>query len=273
MEIREVEGKRVITGYVNVPNTFSNPLKDREGKVFIEKVEPGVFKKALDDAKEQKRNIPLMFRHKDIISENVEIEEDEVGVKFTAYDVEEEVFNQIREQGGKINCSFGFKALSEKVNKVTGAMYERILKAIELLEITVTYSPAYSKSVAYTEIREGEDEMTIEELLKLKEDIENQIREKEEIQEKEVALTKDEINTIANVVIEKLKEQEEVEEKEDVQKEQEVKKEELKELKEEQIEEVQEEVIEEKEEPVQEEKPKEDLEHLKRVIELLKLKG
>lgn len=255
MEIREIEGRRVITGYVNVPNTFSNPLKDKDGKVFIEKVEGGVFNKALNDAKEQGRNIPLMFRHKDIISENVEIEEDEVGVKFTAYDVEEEVFNQIREQGGKINCSFGFRALSEKVNKVTEAMYERILKAIELLEITVTHSPAYSKSVAYAEIREGENEMTIEELLKLKEDIENQIREKE--QEKEFTLSKDEINVIANVVIEKLQEAEEVEDKEEI---------------EEKVEKVVEETM-ETEKSIQEENNKEDLERLKRIIEVLKLKG
>ncbi|HBI7133080.1 TPA: HK97 family phage prohead protease [Clostridium perfringens] len=178
LEIREQDGKRVITGYVNVPNKLSNPLKDKNGKIFVETVETGVFAKAINEAREKGKNIPLMFRHKDIISDNVEICEDEVGVKFTAYDVREDIFNQIQNDGGKINCSFGFTPIKEKVIDISKNLYKRILEEINLLEITITPYPAYNSSVAYTELREeGEDEMELRELLELREELDKKIEE------------------------------------------------------------------------------------------------
>lgn len=184
MEIREKQGKKIITGYVNVPEKFSKPITDKDGKIFIEKVEKGAFDKAIKEAREQGRKIPLMFKHKDIISENVEIVEDEVGVKFTAYDVNEHIFNEIMKIGGKINCSFGFKALREKVEHITCDMYKRTLEAIDLFEITVTQNPAYNSSVAYAELREGEN-VVLKELLELQEKI-SRIIEIETVKENNV---------------------------------------------------------------------------------------
>ncbi len=172
LEIREDSGVFKIGGYVNVTERNSNILKDKKGRSFIEKVKSGAFKEALDAAESENREIPLMFRHKEIITNKVELREDQIGLRFEA-EVNEETYNMVKDEN--LQCSFGFKALKESVKDITLGFYERVLEQIQLLEVTITPTPAYNGSIV--EVREGEEDMKLEELLKLREELDVKIAE------------------------------------------------------------------------------------------------
>ncbi|MDZ4993304.1 HK97 family phage prohead protease [Clostridium perfringens] len=187
LEIREFEtdsDKRVIGGYINVTERNSNILKDKEGRKFIEKVKAGVFKEALEDAEKENREIPLMYRHKKLITKNVELREDNIGLRFEA-SVDEDTYNMVKEEN--LQCSFGFVPIKENIKNITLGFYERLLEKIKLLEVTLTPLPAYNGSLV--ECREGEDEMELRELLELREELDKKIEEltDKEIQEEKIA--------------------------------------------------------------------------------------
>ena len=60
MKIEVRNGKVVLDGYVNAVERFSKPLIDSSGK-FIERVMPGVFKRAL----ERTDDVPILLDHED----------------------------------------------------------------------------------------------------------------------------------------------------------------------------------------------------------------
>ncbi len=162
---------RVVSGYINVVDRHSNILTDKDGKKFIEKIMPKTFEKALAKAKSEGRTIPLMFRHREIITQDVELVEDSIGLKFSATIPDETV--KIFDIENIKACSFGFKPLKEKVKGVTFGLYERIISELELLEVTLTNNQAYNGSLV--ECREGENDMTREEILKLIEELQTQL--------------------------------------------------------------------------------------------------
>lgn len=172
LEIREQDGVYKIGGYINATERNSNILKDKEGRKFIEKVRAGAFKEALEDAEKENREIPLMYRHKKLITKNVELREDNIGLRFEA-EVDEDTFNMVKDNN--LQCSFGFVPLKENIKNITLGFYERLLEKIKLLEVTITPLPAYNGSLV--ECREGEDEMELRELLELREELDKKIEE------------------------------------------------------------------------------------------------
>ena len=172
LEIREQDGVYKIGGYINATERNSNILKDKEGRKFIEKVRAGAFKEALEDAEKENREIPLMYRHKKLITKNVELREDNIGLRFEA-EVDEDTYNMVKDNN--LQCSFGFVPLKQNIKNITLGFYERLLEKIKLLEVTITPLPAYNGSLV--ECREGEDEMELRELLELREELDKKIEE------------------------------------------------------------------------------------------------
>ncbi|MFQ9726886.1 MAG: HK97 family phage prohead protease [Clostridium perfringens] len=172
LEIREQDGVYKIGGYINATERNSNILKDKEGRKFIEKVRAGAFQEALEDAEKENREIPLMYRHKKLITKNVELREDNIGLRFEA-EVDEDTYNMVKDNN--LQCSFGFVPLKENIKNITLGFYERLLEKIKLLEVTITPLPAYNGSLV--ECREGEDEMELRELLELREELDKKIEE------------------------------------------------------------------------------------------------
>ena len=172
LEIREQDGVYKIGGYINATERNSNILKDKEGRKFIEKVRAGAFKEALEDAEKENREIPLMYRHKKLITKNVELREDNIGLRFEA-EVDEDTYNMVKDNN--LQCSFGFVPLKENIKNITLGFYERLLEKIRLLEVTITPLPAYNGSLV--ECREEEDEMELRELLELREELDKKIEE------------------------------------------------------------------------------------------------
>lgn len=154
-----------IGGYINVTNKNSKLMKDKKGKKFIETVVDGAFEKALIKAKMEKRQIPLLWRHKEdkVLATNVELKEDQIGLRFEA-EVDEDIYNTCKDND--IRCSFGFEAIKDKITNITDNFYKRVLEDINLLEVTLTRPSyaAYDSSIA--ECREEvESKMEIREIL------------------------------------------------------------------------------------------------------------
>lgn len=149
-EIRENQDskEKVITGYINKFNTRSCYMG------FYEEVAKGAFDKTLSDG----HNIYALYNHNDNMvlgatrNNSLKLYCDDVGLKFEltindnlsyANDVYELVKNGTIE-----GCSFGFYVLNDEWTYTDDKVDLRILKEIELLEVTITPFPAYLDSEA-----------------------------------------------------------------------------------------------------------------------------
>lgn len=145
MEIRVREDSVEITGYVNAIERASKPLMSRVGQ-FIERICKGAFKKAL------KRNddVHILLNHnwdRDLGSTkkgNLELEEDNIGLKARAIITDKEVIEKAR-NGELVGWSFGFQD-REVENTIEGGMPHRAVKDLDLAEVSIldrNKSPAY----------------------------------------------------------------------------------------------------------------------------------
>lgn len=162
MEIRQlenvafntVEDSMGVSGYVNEVGKLSQPMRDKKGRIFREKIEKGVFKRAIDKANAAGRPIKLLFRHnsKDLLAStknaSLSLEEDEVGLRFDADIVNTTLGKDVHEyvKTGLIsNMSFGFIKPVEEWSIENGQNI-RTLKDFELTEISILDNPAYLDS-------------------------------------------------------------------------------------------------------------------------------
>lgn len=134
-----------IEGYVNAIERDSKPLWSRVGQ-FIERICKGAFKKAL------KRNddVHILLNHdwsRDLGSTkkgNLELEEDNIGLKVRACITDPEVVKKAR-SGDLVGWSFGFSD-RDVVNSIRDGMPHRAVKDLDLAEVSIldrTKSPAY----------------------------------------------------------------------------------------------------------------------------------
>lgn len=180
----ENSGQLKVGGYINVTERESEMLFNRKkNKWFKEVMRKGVFQRAISRAKE----IPLLFEHdwnKQLASTkqgSLTLLEDNIGLRFEATIEDESVYKQVKD--GIINsCSFGFRALEEKVEDVNSRFEKRLVTAIELLEVSLVKNPAYVGSLCET--RAYEEEMQQEQINVETQDTEIQM---DEALEKEVA--------------------------------------------------------------------------------------
>ena len=144
-ELRALEGDNLnIEGYVNAVGRESELLfSPKKGKWFKEIMEPGVFKRALQN----NVDIPMLLEHdysKEIARTSngtLELTEDSIGLKFKATITDEELYSSIK--NGEINsCSFGFVCEEEEIEFVSNRVEKRYVKDIQLLEVSLVKNPA-----------------------------------------------------------------------------------------------------------------------------------
>lgn len=159
MEIRVKEDSVEIEGYVNAIERNSKPLMSRVGQ-FIERICKGAFKKAL------KRNddVHILLNHdwsRDLGSTkkgNLELEEDNIGLKARACITDPEVIQKAR-NGELVGWSFGFQD-REVENTIERGMPHRAVKDLDLAEVSIldrSKSPAYDGTLIMA--RDDSEEM------------------------------------------------------------------------------------------------------------------
>ena len=147
-----------IEGYVNAIERNSKPLWSRMGQ-FIERICKGAFKKALkrnDDVKillnhDPKRELGSMKQG------NLELEEDNIGLKARAIITDKEVIEKAR-NGDLVGWSFGFTD-REVENTIERGMPLRAVKDLNLEEVSIldrTKTPAYDGTLIMARDDDGE---------------------------------------------------------------------------------------------------------------------
>lgn len=145
MKVNIRADKVEIEGYVNAIERDSKPLWSRVGQ-FIERICKGAFKKAL------KRNddVHILLNHdwtRDLGSTkqgNLELEEDNIGLKARAVITDPEVVKKAR-AGELVGWSFGFSD-RDVINSIRDGMPHRAVKDLDLAEVSILdkrKSPAY----------------------------------------------------------------------------------------------------------------------------------
>ncbi|MBP1889802.1 HK97 family phage prohead protease [Clostridium moniliforme] len=170
----ENSSEKIISGYINKFNTRSQYMG------FYEEVSKDAFDKTLADG----HNIYAMYNHNsDMIlgstrSGSLKLNIDNVGLHFElrinpnisyASDIAELV-----KSGDVEGCSFGFYVLDDEWTYTEDKIDLRIIKEVELIEVTITPFPAYLDSEASCrsyELHNKELEKT-KELRKLEKEIE-----------------------------------------------------------------------------------------------------
>ena len=136
----------IIDGYVNAVERDSKPLWSRVGR-FIERICAGAFDKAI------KRNddIHILLNHnwnRDLGSTkagNLELKEDNIGLKARATITDKEVIEKAR-AGRLVGWSFGFTDVDVENGNING-MPTRAVKDLNLFEVSIlddTKTPAYN---------------------------------------------------------------------------------------------------------------------------------
>ena len=147
-----------IEGYVNAIERNSKPLWSRMGQ-FIERICKGAFKKAL------KRNddVKILLNHdpsRELGSTkqgNLELEEDNIGLKARAIITDKEVVDKAR-NGDLVGWSFGFTD-REVENTIERGMPLRAVKDLNLEEVSIldrTKTPAYDGTLIMARDDDGE---------------------------------------------------------------------------------------------------------------------
>lgn len=149
-ELRAIDSEELkIEGYINAVGRESELLfSPTKGKWFKEIMEPGVFKRAL----ENNTDIPMLLEHdysKEIARTSkgtLELTEDSIGLKFKAKIDNPDLYSSIK--NGEINsCSFGFVCEGEEIEFVNNREEKRYVKDIQLLEVSLVKNPAYIGSL------------------------------------------------------------------------------------------------------------------------------
>ena len=158
MEVRQLDdGSLHITGYVNITDKKSRVLKDNKGNLFVERVEPRCFKRALE-----KNNVDFLLNHDtskklgSIADGNLKLIEDNIGLKIEATVNNEEV-RQAYENGGFSGFSYGFQKIRDNFRDWDNGIQLRTLQDIKLIEVSLldsTKTPAYFGSLVNVEHRE-----------------------------------------------------------------------------------------------------------------------
>ena len=150
----------VIEGYVNAVGRDSRKLTDEYGYPFVEQITPGVFGRALSEAKNQSRAINVLLDHDTMhkigdTDTNAELEEDTIGLYAVVETSDPDTMQAARDKKLR-GWSFGFKEMDYK-ESYAGDCPRRSITELELIEVSVIddkMTPCY----AGTSIRTRADE-------------------------------------------------------------------------------------------------------------------
>ena len=136
-----------IEGYINAVERASKPLYSRLGR-FIEKIRAGAFSRAINRADD----VRILLNHDwsrdlgGIKDGNLELEEDNIGLRFRAVITDPETIEDAR-NGNLVGCSFGFDDIDvTEVRDEESGLPFRIVKDLNLHEVSLLNrrkSPAY----------------------------------------------------------------------------------------------------------------------------------
>lgn len=170
-----------VEGYVNAIERNSKPLMSRIGK-FVERICKGAFKKAI------KRNddIHILLNHdwnKDLGSTkqgNLELEEDNIGLKARATITDAEVVEKAK-KGDLVGWSFGFTDRDVE-NTIEHGMPTRAVKDLDLFEVSIldrTKTPAYDGTLIATREETSENHFIGDNLIEETNDITDETKVEE----------------------------------------------------------------------------------------------
>ena len=218
MKVNIREDSVEIEGYVNAIERNSKPLMSRVGQ-FIERICKGAFKRALT----RNDDVHILLNHdwnRDLGSTkkgNLELEEDNIGLKARAIISDPEVIEKAR-NGDLVGWSFGFTDRDVE-NTIERGMPTRAVKDLNLEEVSIldrTKTPAYDGTLIMARAKDGEihfrgedfiDEVSVQENVKQEENAQNIEKTVQNVEEKHNEST----NSVQNVVEEQPKQQEIVE--------------------------------------------------------------
>lgn len=158
VEIRN-NNEAVIEGYVNAVCRDSRKLPSATG-AFVEQVESGVFKRALELAED----VEVRLNHEKVLGSikkgNLELYEDNIGLYAKATVQDEELITRAK-RGELRGWSFGFVKLKDRWETDKDGSQRRFLEEIELREVSIlTITPAY---IATSIEMRGEEALICEE--------------------------------------------------------------------------------------------------------------
>lgn len=149
LNLKTEDEQMIVEGLVNKTESWSQTLGNV--KRFKEKIVKGAFKKAIDEA----TVIDFLAEHEksNLLSttanDSLELWEDEEGLKMRARIIPtsygKNFFTLIKE-GVIAHMSFGFRVKQDNFKRLADGTYERVISALELLEVSAVRTPAYLAS-------------------------------------------------------------------------------------------------------------------------------
>ncbi|OSY02633.1 phage major capsid protein [Bacillus mycoides] len=145
----KTEGSLFVSGYVNKTGQWSQPLGNK--RKFIERIEPGTFKRALEQSNEinflaEHDNAKLLASTK---NGSLVLREDDKGLYMEATISDTSWgrdYHQLIQDGLLTNMSFGMQVVNQKWTKRDDGTYQRSVNEILLSEVSVVKNPAYVQS-------------------------------------------------------------------------------------------------------------------------------
>lgn len=134
----------ILDGYINVTSRESRVLPSPKGK-FVEEIKPRAFERALMKTD----SVDFLFNHDynrklgSTKTGEIELREDNVGLRAIATVTDEEVVNKAR-NGELRGWSFGFGCLVDEWTTKTDGLQKRSVAELDLYEVSVlSKTPAY----------------------------------------------------------------------------------------------------------------------------------
>lgn len=192
-------GMARLSGYINVIGDVSKTLRAANGSKFRERIEKGAFKRDLEVAKKENRNILALLNHNysrvlgNVQDGTLKLEEDDKGLRF---DLETRAENvQGKEFTG---CSFGFFDVGVNTERDRNSkMFYRSVNDLELDEVSLLergYTPAYSQTSVHFERGTNDNpllyfNLELEDCLKINDEI-NTLNQREDNNMRDTELLK-----------------------------------------------------------------------------------
>lgn len=158
VEIRS--DKVVIDGYVNVTDRYSRPLSDGKGGFFIEKIEQGAFKRAIEQAEE----IKCLLNHDwnrvlGSTKTNMKLKEDIIGLRATVEITDPEVIEKAKQKRLR-GWSFRFYKPKDSEETRSDGIHTRSISEFEMDEVSIIderMRPCYESTTVEARGGSGEE--------------------------------------------------------------------------------------------------------------------
>ena len=194
-----------IEGYVNAVERNSKPLWSRVGQ-FIERICKGAFKRAL----QRNDDVKILLNHNpqrvlgSTKQGNLELEEDNIGLRAKATITDPEVIEKAR-NGELVGWSFGFTDRDVE-NTVERGMPTRAVKDLNLEEVSIldrTKTPAYDGTLIMARDEENEfhfrGEDFIDEVIVKEENVQEDVKQEEVVEEPKVETEPKQQEVVENI--------------------------------------------------------------------------